>query len=603
MRTIYVLATAGLILSACGNQKKNYSATEIAAESKKVNAYFDRKFDESVSRFPEYASSLGLKTGYGEWNDRSDAVFKRELDIQKAALDSLKFFNLDALDAQTALSVRMFREDVQRSEEGYAWRFHNYWISQMGGEHTDIPAFLINIHKIENRSDAEAYISRLSKLGKVFDQVIEQLKAREKKGIIPPHFTFQLVTNDLKSFLAGFTKGDETNVLLTDFSGKVNALDLPKATKDTLIGMARAEIASTVNNAYQRLYDYWTELDKKQQNDYGVWSLPDGDKYYAFCLKNVTTTNKTADEIFETGQKEVARIQNEMHAIMKQVHYKNDSLQDFYEYLRTDKKFTYPNNDEGRKALIAASEKYLDVIRKDYLPKLFNHTPKAPLVVKAVEKFRERSVGGAFYEDPAEDGSRPGRFYVNLYNMADEPTYQMEALCYHEGLPGHHMQIALAQELQSIPKFRRHGGNTAYIEGWGLYSELVPKEVGLYQDPYSDFGRLSMEIFRAARLVVDVGIHQKKWTREQAIQYFLEHTANAKGDCEKEIERYFLWPGQATGYKIGMLKILELREQAKKDLGDQFDIREFHDVILMNGAVPLTILEELVDKWKKEKKR
>nr|MBP6517282.1 DUF885 domain-containing protein [Chitinophagales bacterium] len=219
------------------------------------------------------------------------------------------------------------------------------------------------------------------------------------------------------------------------------------------------------------------------------------------------------------------------------------------------------------------------------------------------EKFREKSAGGAFYENPAEDGSRPGRFYVNLYNMNDEPRYQMEALCYHEGIPGHHMQIALAQELNAIPKFRRYDGNTAYIEGWALYSELIPKEVGLYQDPYSDFGRLSMEIFRAARLVVDVGIHSKKWTRQQAIDYFLQNTANAPGDIQKEIERYFLWPGQATGYKVGMLKILELREKAKNELGDKFDIRRFHNVVLMNGAVPLLVLEELVDKWIAETKK
>ena len=202
-----------------------------------------------------------------------------------------------------------------------------------------------------------------------------------------------------------------------------------------------------------------------------------------------------------------------------------------------------------------------------------------------VEKFREKSVGGAFYEDPSEDGSRPGRFYVNTYDMNDENTYQMEALCYHEGIPGHHMQIALAQELKSIPKFRRHGGNTAYIEGWALYSEQIPKEVGLYQNPYSDFGRLSMEIFRAARLVIDAGIHSKHWTRQQAIDYMLQNTANSKGDCEKEVERYFLWPGQATGYKIGMLKILSLREKAKTALGDKFDIRQFHDVVLLNGSV------------------
>lgn len=597
------LALAGSLLAACnmkgGPQSgPKYTEAEVTEQSKKVNEYFDRKFDEAVQRNPEWASSLGLRSHYGDWNDRTDENYKHEMEIAKASIDSLSIlFKLDALDEQTRLSVRLAQEDLKRSEDGFKWRFHSYWISQMGGEHSDLPAFLVNVHKIDSLSDAKAYISRLQKMDKVFDQVLVQLKKREELGVVPPKFTFNYVTSDVKSFLDGCSKTDASNILLTDFSDKVNKLSIDKAEKDKLIAEAKEAVATTVKGSYQKLYDYWTALDKKTQKSEGAWSLPDGADYYRYCLRNVTTTNKTPDEIFETGQKEVARIHAEMKEIMKQVHYKNDSLQDFFAYLRSDKQFKYSNDDNGRKKLIDQSNGYLNTIKEKYLDKLFAHTPKAPLVVKAVEKFREKSVAGAFYEDPAEDGSRPGRFYVNLYNMNDEPSYQMEALCYHEGIPGHHMQIALAQELKSVPKFRRHGGNTAYIEGWALYSERIPKEVGLYQDPYSDFGRLSMEIFRAARLVVDAGIHYKHWTREQAIDYFLQNTANSKGDCEHEIERYFLWPGQATGYKIGMIKILELRTKAQQALGDKFDIRQFHDVVLMNGPVPLTVLEELVDKW------
>ncbi len=281
---------------------------------------------------------------------------------------------------------------------------------------------------------------------------------------------------------------------------------------------------------------------------------------------------------------------------MKKVNYKSDSLLDFFEFVRNDPQFKYTNDDKGRKEIVDDANRYIDSMRVK-LPELFGTLPKAPLVVKLVEPFREKSAGGAFYEDPSEDGTRPGRYYVNTYNMDDEPKYQMEALAYHEAIPGHHMQISIAQELKNVPKFRRHEFFTAYVEGWGLYAEQLGKDVGKYEDPYSDFGRLSMEIFRAARLVVDVGIHQKHWTREQAIEYFTKNTANAKGDIEKEIERYFLWPGQATGYKIGMLKILELRHRAEKELGSKFDIRGFHDVVLTNGAVSLTTLEELVNKW------
>lgn len=603
MKKLLLLALSGIMLASCGNKGvpaggPKYTEAEVAEQSKKVNEYLDRKFDEAMDRNPEAASSLGLRSHYGDWADRSDENAKRELDIQRANIDTLKMnFKLDALDEQTALSVRLAEEELKRSEDDYKWRFHSYWISKMGGEHNDIPAFLVNVHKVDSLSDAEAYISRLKKLDKVFDQVLWQLKKREELGIIPPKFSFDYVTNDMKAMMAGFTKTDESNVLLTDFSAKVDKLTIDKDAKDKLKAEAKSVIASTVKDSYQKLFDYWTTLDKKVEKSEGAWSLPDGDAYYQYCLRHNTTTNITPDSIFETGVREVARIKGEMKEIMKTVKYKNDSLQDFFAFMRSDPQFKYSNDDKGRAELIRASNSYLDTIKIVYLNKLFNHIPKAPLVVKAVEKFREKSAAGAFYEDPAEDGSRPGRFYVSLYNMNDEPKYQMEALCYHEGIPGHHMQIALAQELKSVPKFRRHGGNTAYVEGWALYSEKIPKEVGLYQDPYSDFGRLSMEIFRAARLVVDAGIHYKHWSRQQAIDYMLQNTANAPGDCKAEIERYFLWPGQATGYKIGMLKILQLRAKAQAALGDKFDIRQFHDVVLMNGAVPLTVLEELVDKY------
>ena len=600
MKKLLFLALVGITMASCDRKGSGhkYTDSEITEQSKKVNEYLDRKFDEAVDRNPEAASSLGLRSHYGDWSDRSDENAKHELDIQRANLDTLKKnFKLDALDEQTALSVRLAEEELRRAEENYKWRFHSYWISQMGGEHTDIPAFLVNVHKVDSLPDALAYISRLRKLDTVFTQVLWQLKKREELGVIPPKFTFEYVTNDVKAIVDGCGKTDASNVLLTDFSGKVDKLSIDKEAKDKLVAQAKTIIATTVKESYQKLLDYWTALDKKAEKSEGVWSLPDGEAYYQYCLKNNTTTNISPDSIFETGQREVARIKGEMKAIMKQVNYKNDSLQDFFAFLRTDKQFKYSNDDKGRAQLLAESSNYLDTIKLVYLSKLFNHVPKAPLVVKAVEKFREKSAAGAFYEDPSEDGTRPGRFYVSLYNVNDQPKFQMEALCYHEGIPGHHMQIALAQELKSIPKFRRHGGNTAYIEGWALYSERVPKEMGLYQDPYSDFGRLSMEIFRAARLVVDAGIHYKHWTHQQAIDYLIQNTANAPGDCKHEIERYFIWPGQATGYKIGMLKILALRDKAKAALGDKFDIRQFHDVVLMNGSVPLTVLEELVDKY------
>lgn len=606
MKQFITLLSIALLIS-CNNMntKKTYTAEEVAAESKKVNAYLDACFDKMVARNPEMASNMGLKIGYGEWNDRSDEAADKELAVAKADLDTLKAsFNLDALDDQTKLSVRMLEDDLKRWEAGNKWRHYGYEITQMGGVHNDLPAFLINVHKIDSAIDAEHYLSRLKGLEKVFDQTLVNLKKSEELGVIPPHFTFSYVTEDLKAFIGTLDKMDESNVLFSDFSAKVDVLAIDGSHKGMLKQQAAEILSTTVKASYQELLDYWTALEvkAKTKGDNGAWSLPNGNEYYTYSMQWHTTTTMTPDEVFTTGEKEVARIQDEMRVIMKSVGLKSESLQDFFTYVRTDIQFKYAQSAEGKKALLDDANRYIDDMRVK-LPELFNTLPKAELVVKQVEPFREKSAGGAFYEDPAQDGSRPGRYYVNTYNMDDEPKYQMEALTYHEAIPGHHMQIAIAQELKDVPKFRRHEFFTSYIEGWALYAEKLGKEVGKYEDPYSDFGRLSMEIFRAARLVVDVGIHYKHWTREQAIDYFMKNTANAQGDIEKEIERYFLWPGQATGYKIGMLKIQQLREKAKTQLGDKFDIRQFHDVVLTNGAVSLTVLEELVDKWIAEKKK
>jgi uncharacterized protein (DUF885 family) len=602
LRIISFLVITFIITSCNQLGMKKFTAEEITASSKRVNEILDRHFDEALARNPEFSSNLGYKTGYDKWTERTDDFYDNERNEMRKTLDSLKLFAAESLNDQTKLSVRLFEEELKNSEEDSVWRHHSYWITQMGGEHNDIPSFLINIHQIQNDTDAVAYISRLKGIENVFTQVTTQLKKRESIGVIPPAFTFSYVTDDLKNMIAGLDADGEKNLLLNDFSSKLDKIDLTAEKKAALKQEAKEVLKSSVKKAYQDFLAYWQTLSEKQKENNGAWSLPKGKEYYEYCLRRTTTTNMTADEIYETGLKEVARIQAEMREIMKKVNFKSDSFQEFFEYMRTDPKFKYSNDAKGKNDLLAESNSYIHTFKKVCLDKLFDNEPKAPLVVMEVEAFRAKSAGGAFYENPAEDGSRPGRFYVNTYNMNDEPRYQIEALCYHEAIPGHHMQIALAQELRDVPKFRKYSGNTAYIEGWALYSELLPKEVGLYQDPYSDFGRLSMEIFRAARLVVDVGIHSKKWTKEQAIDYFLQNTANAPGDIKHEIERYFLWPSQATGYKIGMIKILQLREKAKKALGDKFDIKRFHSVILMNGSVPLGVLEELVDKWVEEVK-
>jgi uncharacterized protein (DUF885 family) len=579
-------------------------AEQIADESKRANEFLDKAFDEFVAAHPQFESSLGIKTHYDQWNDISDAAAKRDLEIeQKTLADFKREFPKEKLDAQTRLSFDLFEFNVQRDAEQFEFRLDSYPVNQMFGVHSETPTFLINIHKIDNEKDAEAYIARLNAIPKLFDQLIVNLKEREEHGVIPPKFVFPLVLQASANVTKGqpFDKSGPSSPLFDDFSKKVGALkDLDQATRDRLIGDARKALTDSVKPAYAKLTAALQALEKKANDDAGVWKFPDGEAFYASALRRTTTTKLTADEIHEIGLKEVARIHGEMREIMKKVGFKGD-LQAFFKFMREDKQFYLPQNEEGQGKYLAMATKIIDDMKKR-LDELFITKPKADIVVKAVEKFRESSAGKAFYNQPAPDGSRPGMFYVNLSNMKDNPTYELESLAHHEGIPGHHMQIAIAQELKGIPKFRKFGGRyTAYTEGWGLYSELTPKEIGMYQDPYSDFGRLSLELWRAGRLVVDTGIHSKRWTRQKAIDYLKANTPNAETDCVDSINRYIVMPSQATAYKIGMMKILELREKAKKQLGDKFDLRQFHEVILTNGPVPLDILEGLVDAWVKSK--
>ncbi len=332
--------------------------------------------------------------------------------------------------------------------------------------------------------------------------------------------------------------------------------------------------------------------------DAGCWKFPNGAAYYSHALRHTTTTDLNAEQIHDLGLSEVERIHGEMKAIMKKVEFEGD-LSQFFEFMRSDPRFYYSNDAQGRQAYLELATGLVDSMR-ERLSEFFVTLPKAEMVVRAGGPFREQSAGKAFYSIGTPDGSRPGVYYANLYDMAAMPTYQAEALAFHEGIPGHHMQGSIAQELEDMPAFRRHTHYTAYGEGWGLYTEHFPKEFGFYQDPYSDFGRLAMQLWRACRLVVDTGLHDKRWTREQAIEYLMTNTPNPESDAIKAIERYIVMPRQATAYQIGLLKILELRELAKRELGDKFDIAQFHDVLLTNGPVPLTMLEELVRDWIRE---
>lgn len=586
-------------LEAAPNEK-HFGPEQIAAESQRVNAFLDTAFDEYVARHPQFASQLGIKTGYDEWEDLSDAANAEDLSIQLENLAKLKRdFNFEALDQQTQLSWRLFENDVQQNAEAFRFRMHNYPVNQMYGWHSSTPTFLMNIHRVDNVQDAEAYIARLNGVAKQADQLIENLQARAGKGIIPPKFVFPLVLDACRKVTQGrpFDATEHDSTVLADFTKKVAALkEVDRPRRERLLADASKALTASFAPAYQKLISFLEAQEKVAPAEGGAWQFPDGRNFYEMALRRTTTTNLSADEIHDIGLKEVARIHGEMRNIMKQVKFKGD-LQAMFKFMREDPQFYLPDTEEGRAEYLKRAADIIETM-KGRLDELFLTKPKADVVVKAVEKFREKSAGKAFYQQPAPDGSRPGMFYVNLAEMKSTPTYELEGLAYHEGIPGHHMQIAIAQELSGLPKLRRLGTRfTAYSEGWGLYTEQIPKEMGLYQDPYSDFGRLALELWRAGRLVVDTGLHHKRWPRQQAIDYLIKNTPNAPEDCNEAINRYIVSPSQATAYKIGMLKILELREKAKKQLGAKFDVRQFHDVVLTSGPVPLDVLEELVDRW------
>ena len=600
MTSLKILGTAlfGLLALAC-QSTSNANANGAATETERINAFFEDVFAADLARNPMSMTRMGMDERNGEWSDFSDA----EADIQFAiTVENLEYmrssFDFDALDEDAKLSYRLFEYNAELSIEGRKWRHHSYPVNQMWGGHTAGPNLLMNVHKVTNLQQAEAYIQRLEGLGVLLAQVKENLKIRERKGVLPPRFVFPFVIQDCKNMIVGapFDGSDRASVLMSDFVTKVTGLDdLSPAKREDLLARGRDALVNIVGPSYLELIALLEAHQELATDEDGIWKLPDGAEFYRYQLKRNTTTDLDAPAIHAIGLSEVARIHGEMNAIRETVGFAGD-LPDFFEHLRSDPAYYYENDAEGKAAYLAEATALIDHMRTQ-LPAMFNTMPQAEMVVREVEAYREQSAGKAFYYSGAPDFSRPGVYYANLYSMADMPKYQMEALAYHEGIPGHHMQISIAQELKDVPRFRKFGGFTAYSEGWGLYSEWLPKEMGLYKDPYSDFGRLAMELWRACRLVVDTGMHEMQWTRQEAIDYLMANTPNPEGDCRKAIERYIVLPGQATAYKIGMIRIMELRQFAQDELGDDFDEGKFHDVVLLSGPVPLEVLEERVLAW------
>ena len=567
-------------------------------EIKEANQFFESIFLDQVQESPEFQTRLGYKSNYDQWDDITWEQRKRKI---RKGIYNLKYLHdtidYDKLDEATKISYRLIERRFERQIESNDYIFNSYPVTHRGGKHSSIPSFLINYHKVDDEEDVKDYLKRLRNIEPLMDDLIRELKFRDDLDIFAPQFVYPHAIKVCQNIISGYPFEDvkKRNVLFNDFSKKLDKLDLSGPVKTRYLSEAEAILVTIVNSSYRKLIDFLSTQETKATDNFGVWKYKDGAEYYQFQLDGYTTLGLTPEQIHATGLQEVERIHQEIYGIMEATQFEG-TLQDFFEFMRTDPQFYYPDNQKGRDAYLNQVNVIMDTLTAN-IDQLFNGLPSIPFVVKAVEPYREESAGIAFYQRGKADGSRPGIYYANLYTMQDMPTYKLENLAYHEAIPGHHMQISTVLETKGMPSFRKYGGYSVYSEGWALYSETLPKEVGLYKDPYSDFGRLSGELWRACRLVVDTGIHHYRWTREEGIEYYRSNTANPEGECVKMVERHIVWPGQAVSYKIGMLKIQELRQYAHTELGEKFSLQDFHDIVLKNGAMTMDILQDVVYQW------
>ena len=600
MKKKYILGFIGLVLLVGGW----WTYKLVWGKPLNINHYYERVFIEYLLDDPELLSQLGLVDN--TWldfhsDDLTDSSPSRAQKLAKKVrrdLELLRSYEGNEQTESQRLSSDILEWFLDDAVRGELFMYHNYPVNQLFGVQSSLPSFMDAVHQVKDEKSAENYISRLSKFGIKFNQVIEGLKLREDKDIIPPKFVIEKVLTEMRNFTS---QPLEENILFVSFKKKLEKVDkLEKAKKDEIYADVRKQIEDTVHPVYQKLIAYLEVLEAKATTDDGVWKLPNGEAYYAYQLRSNTTSDYTPEEVHQIGLKEVARIQAEMKEILEGLGHKGKTVAAHMRKLAQDKRFLFADSDAGREQILKTYQEIIDEIDQG-LGDVFNVRPKMGVEVKRVPEFKEKTSPGAYYNPPAMDGSRPGVFYANLRDVKEIARFGMRTLAYHEAVPGHHFQLAIQQEIEDVPTFRKVIPFTAYVEGWALYAERLALEYGYHKDPHSNLGRLQAELFRAVRLVVDTGIHYKKWTREQAIEYMLANTGLPEGDVVAEIERYIVIPGQACAYKIGMLKILELREKAKHQLGAQFDIREFHDVVLKNGAMPLSVLEQVVDTYLKSK--
>lgn len=565
-----------------------------------ISIFFERAFIQFMLEDPEAVSSLGVfeQLGYkgfdGMLTDVSPAHEQKLAKMARDDLQTLREYDRASLSPSNQLSYDVLEWFLQDLVEGQRWLFYDYPVNQLFGIQSSTPDFMVQIHPIGERRDVDNYIARLRAFGRKFDQLLEGLKLRESKGIVPPKFVIERVLVEMRAFIAVPAR---ENILYINLRNKLDKLgSVPQSQRTRLLAAAQSAVEDSVYPAYRRLIVFFERLQAKVTDDYGVWKLPDGDSYYDHLIRSHTTTALDAEQVHNIGLAEVARIEKELDGVLKSQGLPDGSVAARVATLNADARLQYSNDDAGRAACIADYQRYIDEMIRGLGPD-FASPPRLNIKVERVPQFKEKTAPSAYADTGSLDGSRAGVFYVNLRDMRDIWKYQMRTLSYHEAVPGHQLQGVIAQRLTGVPTFRKILPFTAYDEGWAVYAERLGWEMGFENNPLDNLGRLQAEIFRAVRLVVDTGIHRKHWTREQAIDYMQEKTGMAQGEVVSEIERYFVMPGQALAYKIGMLRILELRARSQARLGSDFDIRQFHGVVLGSGSLPLNILEKQVDTW------
>ena len=599
----------GLVLAGCSPSAPDSaapaaSAEQIQAESQRLNAWFDEQYAEYMRFSPLMLSYQGSKELNDQLDDVSDAGADRRLAWLEASVRQMEeTFDFDLLDAETRLSWQLWKRQYENERDGKPFRRNQYVFDQMNGMQSTLPMVLMSFHRVDEEADYLALLSRISQMQRFFGQLLDHANNADAAGILPPRFALEGTIEQARALITGapFTAGPDS-AMWADLQRKADALakdgKITTARAGELKAQARQALLDNMLPAYTGIIDWATAVSEDAAvNPAGVGTTqPNGADYYRYQLQQNTTTGLTAEQIHQIGLQDVARLRKEMEALQASLGVPGD-LKAFFGHVKDNPQLRYANTDEGRAAYIADTNHAIDTIRA-VLPDYFGLQPKAPLEVRRVEAFREQPGAAQHYYPGTPDGSRPGIYYMHLADMTAMPKTELEVVAYHEALPGHHMQLSIAQELTGLPKFRTQLMLSAYSEGWGLYAERLAKEIpGTYADPYSEYGRLTSEMWRAIRLVVDTGLHAKGWTEEQAVAYFEENSSIPKAAMVSEVRRYLVLPGQATSYKIGMNKILELRAKAEAELGDRFDIRGFHDTVLGGGALPLDLLEARIDAW------